>query len=252
MNDLQIFKSADFGEVRTVEFNGEPWFVASDVCRVLDIQNATQTVFRLDEDERSMFNIGRQGDAHIVNETGLYSLVLGSRKPEAKAFKRWITHEVIPSIRKHGAYMTPATIDQMITDPSFGIKLLTALQDEQAKRKALEVETEHKQAVIEGFTKDISLDKKREILNRVMRKGFGNAEQQRSRWNALYEHFENVMHVNVSVRIGKWEDRMCKPWKESKLAFIDKQMEMLPELYEIAVKLYETDVEKVKKELFAS
>lgn len=106
-NNMQIYKSKKFGEIRTLNLNGEPWFVAVDVCIALDLSNPTIAVSRLDEDERAKFNLGRQGDATIVNEPGLYTLVLGSRKPEAKAFKRWITHEVIPSIRKHGAYISP-------------------------------------------------------------------------------------------------------------------------------------------------
>lgn len=103
--ELQIFKNEQFGKIRIVEKNKEPWFVASDICKALEIKNATQAVSRLDEDERSMFNIGRQGEANIVNEYGLYNLILVSRKPEAKQFKRWITHEVIPSIRKNGGYI---------------------------------------------------------------------------------------------------------------------------------------------------
>lgn len=101
----RVFESVQFGSVRAMMRNGEPWFVATDVCRALEVQNITQALSRLDEDERSMLNIGRQGNANIVNEPGLYTLVLGSRKPEAKAFKRWVTHEVIPSIRKTGGYI---------------------------------------------------------------------------------------------------------------------------------------------------
>ena len=91
-------------KVRTVVVDGNPWFVAKDVCDVLELSNPTVALSRLDEDERSKFNLGRQGETSIVNEAGLYSLILRSRKPEAKNFKRWITHEVIPSIRKTGSY----------------------------------------------------------------------------------------------------------------------------------------------------
>ena len=105
-NKIQVFTNEQFGTVRTVEINGKPHFVAADVCRSLEIANYTQAVQRLDEDERAMFNIGRQGDTNIVTESGLYSLVFGSRKPEAKAFKRWITHEVLPpEIRQTGGYI---------------------------------------------------------------------------------------------------------------------------------------------------
>nr|DAO07457.1 MAG TPA: repressor domain protein [Caudoviricetes sp.] len=104
MNELQIFKNNTFGNVRVLEQNGEPWFVAKDVCECLDIKNTTDALKRLDDDERARFNLGRQGNTNIVNEYGLYNLVLSSRKPEAKEFKRWITHEVIPSIRKYGSF----------------------------------------------------------------------------------------------------------------------------------------------------
>lgn len=99
-NNIQVFNNEEFGEVRTVMVSGEPWFVAVDVCKALELSNPTVVVSRLDEDERAKFNLGRQGEGIIVNEAGLYSLILGSRKPEAKVFKRWITHDVIPAIRK--------------------------------------------------------------------------------------------------------------------------------------------------------
>ena len=105
MNDIQVFSNEKFGQVRTVMQGGEPWFVAKDVCDALDIANVTVAVARLDDDERSKFNLGRQGETFCVNEPGLYSLVLGSRKKEAKDFKRWITHEVLPTIRKTGGYV---------------------------------------------------------------------------------------------------------------------------------------------------
>lgn len=105
MKDLQIFKNEEFGEVRTLEINNEPWFVAKDICDVLEIKNTTQAINRLDNDERTMLNIGRQGNTNFINEYGLYNLILASRKKEAKEFKRWITHEVIPSIRKNGGYL---------------------------------------------------------------------------------------------------------------------------------------------------
>lgn len=94
-------------QVRTVEQNGTVWWVLVDVCRILDIRNTTDVARRLDEDERSRFNLGRQGETWIVNESGLYSVLLRSDKPEAKPFKRWVTHEVLPSIRKTGQYISP-------------------------------------------------------------------------------------------------------------------------------------------------
>lgn len=110
MNDLKIFENHQFGEIRVIEQDGEPWFVAADVCRALELEDTGRATARLDEDELTRIKIvsGGQGREVIaVNEPGLYSLVLGSRKPEAKAFKRWITHEVIPAIRRTGSYTVP-------------------------------------------------------------------------------------------------------------------------------------------------
>ena len=126
-NKLMIFENEAFGKVRTLNLNGEPWFVAVDVCSVLDLSNPTIAVSRLDEDERAKFNLGRQGDATIVNEPGLYTLVLGSRKPEAKAFKRWITHEVLPNIRKHGVYITDEKLKLFAEHPELLDALMKSL-----------------------------------------------------------------------------------------------------------------------------
>lgn len=104
MNEMQVFDSEQFGEIRTVRKDGEPWFVAADVCRALELMNVTKAISRLEEDERSNFRLGRQGEVNVINEPGLYSLIFRSNKPEARAFKRWITHEVLPSIRRTGAY----------------------------------------------------------------------------------------------------------------------------------------------------
>ena len=126
-NKLMIFENEAFGKMRTLNLNGEPWFVAVDVCSVLDLSNPTIAVSRLDEDERAKFNLGRQGDATIVNEPGLYTLVLGSRKPEAKAFKRWITHEVLPNIRKHGVYITDEKLKLFAEHPELLDALMKSL-----------------------------------------------------------------------------------------------------------------------------
>lgn len=139
MNELKVFENQEFGQVRVVEQNGEPWFVAVDVCRCLEVD--TTTVRRLDDDEKNTLRLtqGTSGNPNVtvINEPGLYSLVLGSRKPEAKAFKRWITHEVIPSIRKHGAYATPETIDSILRDPDNAIRLLMELKNERQKNEQL-------------------------------------------------------------------------------------------------------------------
>lgn len=114
-NEIQKF---DFkgAPLRTLtDEAGEPWFVAKDVCAILEISNPSDALKRLDDDERSRFNLGRQGETNIVNEAGLYVLVLGSRKPEAHEFKRWVTHEVLPQIRKTGGYIPTTDADDDMT-----------------------------------------------------------------------------------------------------------------------------------------
>ena len=146
MNQLQVFNNQEFGQVRTMTIDGSPWFVAKDVCECLDINNSRQALARLDSDEKNsvILNDGTPGNPEkgIVNEYGLYSLVLSSRKPSAKAFKRWITHEVIPAIRKHGAYMTGETLEQALTSPDFLIRLATELKTEQEARRLAEQKIE--------------------------------------------------------------------------------------------------------------
>lgn len=116
LNELQIFQNEEFGSVRIITVENEPWFVASDICKILGLLNPTMAVQRLDEDERAKFNLGVHDSdgTNCVNEYGLYSLILASRKKEANGFKRWITHEVIPSIRKTGGYQKPLSQVEMM------------------------------------------------------------------------------------------------------------------------------------------
>lgn len=142
MNEIQVFNSQQFGQMRSIMKGNEPWFVAADVCRALGIINHKDALTRLDEDEKSGVSLpdphGREQITNCVNEPGLYSLVLGSRKPEAKAFKRWVTHDVIPSLRKHGMYATESTVEKMLNDPDAAIQILQRFKQEREQRKLLE------------------------------------------------------------------------------------------------------------------
>jgi anti-repressor protein len=114
----------------------EPWFVAKDVCDILEISNPSDALKRLDDDERSRFNLGRQGETNIVNEAGLYALVLGSRKPEAHEFKRWVTHEVLPQIRRTGGYIPASETDDDITILAKAVMIGQRTMEEQKRRIA--------------------------------------------------------------------------------------------------------------------
>ena len=150
-DEIQIFRNEEFGEVRTVMIDNEPWFVAVDICRALALSNPTVTVARLDEDERAKFNLGRQGEAAVVSESGLYTLILGSRKPEAKRFRRWITHDVIPAIRKHGVYMTDSLLEQVLQNPEIIVIMAGQLVEESKERERLTQELQQAQPKADYF-----------------------------------------------------------------------------------------------------
>ena len=144
-NTVQIFEHKDFGKVRTVQINGEPWFVAIDVAKALGYINSRDALRKhvdaedrrvLQKSQNATFEIPTRGLA-IINESGLYCLALSSKLPQAKAFRRWITSVVIPSIRKHGAYVTPDTLENFKSNPQFAEALIDALAEEHSKNVTL-------------------------------------------------------------------------------------------------------------------
>ena len=145
-NQIKIFTNEEFGNVRTVMMEGEPWFVGRDVAECLGYKDQKDALRKhVDTEDKQLIQKGRIASFEIptrgmtfINESGLYSLVLSSKLPTAKKFKRWITSEVIPTIRKHGAYMTEATIEKALTSPDFLIQLATKLKEEQEARKLAE------------------------------------------------------------------------------------------------------------------
>lgn len=144
MNEIKIFESSEFGRVRTVEINGEPWLVGKDVAETLGYVKPENAIANhVDDEDKTTTLIQGTGSnykskAVIINESGLYSLVLSSKLPTAKKFKRWVTSEVLPSIRKHGAYMNDETLKRAILEPDFLIRLATELKEEKEQRKLLE------------------------------------------------------------------------------------------------------------------
>lgn len=158
MNQLQIFSYSD-KQVRTLLKDGEPWWVLKDVCDILGLTNPSVVAERLEDDERSKFDLGRQGETTIINEPGLYNVILRSDKPEAKAFKRWITHEVLPSIRKTGSYQKPMSQVEILH------QMTAAMLEQERQLKAIEGTVNNiKEAVIS------EPDNWREDINRKLNK----------------------------------------------------------------------------------
>lgn len=139
---IKIFNNAEFGEVRIFDKNGEPWFVGRDVCNILGYANASKAIAdHIDNDEKlyneSLSSLGQRG-GWLINESGLYSLILSSKLPNAKRFKHWVTSEILPSIRKHGMYAT----DELINNPDVFIQVLQELKAERERKAALEAQAE--------------------------------------------------------------------------------------------------------------
>lgn len=148
MNEVQIFNNEEFGQVRTLVINGEPWFVGKDVAEILGYSNTRKALAdHVDEEDKGVTKcdtLGGVQDLTVINESGLYSLILSSKMPNAKKFKSWVTSEVLPSIRKHGIYATDNVIDNILNNPDFGIQLLTKLKEERIAR----VEAERRNAIL--------------------------------------------------------------------------------------------------------
>lgn len=204
MSSLQIFKNEEFGEVRAIEKDGQIMFVAKDVCECLDIKNNRDALSRLDEDEKGVVStdtLGGNQDMLAVNEYGLYSLVLSSRKPEAKKFKRWVTHEVLPSIRQSGGYGLQA----IPTDLQVLQGMLNKLIQQETEIKTISEQT---QAIKDTIVAEY--DNWREEIKRQI-----NAIQKKSSmtyqdtYNTLYDDLEKRARCNLSARVRNGRDRLA-------------------------------------------
>ncbi len=144
MSMIRTFSEATLGTVRTLIMNGEPYFVGADVTDILGYKNSRDTLAkRVDAEDKGVAKcdtLGGDQEMTVINESGLYSLIITSKKPEAKRFKRWITSDVLPSIRKHGMYATPETVEDILDNPDNMIKILTAYRDERKANEALKQE----------------------------------------------------------------------------------------------------------------
>lgn len=142
MNELKVFNNNEFGDIRVTEIEDKPWFSGKDVAEILGYSNPRDAISKhVDEEDKGVAKcdtLGGTQEITVINESGLYSLILSSKLPNAKKFKKWVTNEVLPSIRKHGAYMTDSAIEEAISNPDFLIRLATELKNEKAARKELE------------------------------------------------------------------------------------------------------------------
>lgn len=260
--EVTVFKNLvhpEFGELRTVEIDGEPWFVGKDVATALGY---TDTFGALKKHVDTADKQNCQNDSFntprgmtIINESGLYSLILSSKLPSAKEFKHWVTSEVLPSIRKNGAYirnqenMTPAEIvargliaaQKIINEKEKEIAILNG------RCGLLTQAVDDKQDIINAISRNVPAPTKRMMLNRVMRRR--SPELAQSRWSYLYARFDEIYHKNVKIRMKNYNAEPGHRKCYSILDFIEKVLNMLDELYDLAVKLFESDFTQLMQEI---
>lgn len=263
-SEVTVFKNLvhpEFGELRTVEIDGEPWFVGKDVATALGYSNTRDALSRhIDNEDKTSVVIPDSGSNYkskttLINESGLYSLILSSKLPSAKEFKHWVTSEVLPSIRKNGAYirnqenMTPAEI------VARGLIAAQKIIEEREKEIVhlnnrcgrLTQTIAEKQDVINAISRNVPAPTKRMMLNRVMRRR--SPELAQSRWSYLYARFDEIYHKNVKIRMKNYNAEQGHRKCTSILDFIDTGLNMLDELYDLAVKLFESDFTQLMQEM---
>lgn len=199
-NEIKIFENPDFGKVRTMEINGEPYFVGKDVAEILGYTNASKAITdHVDSDDKGVTNcytLGGNQNLTVINESGLYSLILSSKLPKAKQFKRWVTSEVLPSIRRHGMYAT----DELIANPDIAIAAFTALKEEREKNRRLsDTVAVQTQQIAELQPKasyyDVVLNCKDLISTTQIAKDYGKSAM----WLNAYLHSKRVQFKQGSI-----------------------------------------------------
>ena len=255
-----VFNHPEFGELRTVEISGEPWFVGKDVAEALGYSNTSKAIITHVADEDKIIKMlpnsqnGKTvGKTYIINESGLYSLILSSKLPSAKEFKHWVTAEVLPSIRKTGGYVNPSQSDLFLdtylpfADQNTRLLFKTTLDTIQQQNNTIQQQNHtisHQEDIIRNLTSDIPLADKRQILNRIVR--FGGSPH--TRWPFLYREFDNKFHMNTKVQLEHYNETH-KPKLQNRLDYIE-HIGMFNDLAEIACVIFGPDIEKLSAQYY--
>ena len=254
-----VFNHPEFGELRTVEIDGVVWFVGKDVAEALGYSKSRNAIAaHVDEEDKTHAPI--QGgcstgvqDTIVINESGLYSLILSSKLPSAKEFKHWVTSEVLPSIRKTGGYVNPSQSDLFLdtylpfADQNTRLLFKTTLDTIQQQNNTIQQQNHtisHQEDIIRNLTSDIPLADKRQILNRIVR--FGGSPH--TRWPFLYREFDNKFHMNTKVQLEHYNETH-KPKLQNRLDYIE-HIGMFNDLAEIACVIFGPDIEKLSAQYY--
>lgn len=255
-----LFNHPEFGELRTVEIDGVVWFVGKDVAEALGYSNTSKAIITHVADEDKIIKMlpnsqnGKTvGKTYIINESGLYALILSSKLPSAKKFKHWVTSEVLPSIRKTGGYVNPSQSDLFLdtylpfADQNTRLLFKTTLDTIQQQNNTIQQQNHtisHQEDIIRNLTSDIPLADKRQILNRIVRFG-GNPH---TRWPFLYREFDNKFHMNTKVQLEHYNETH-KPKLQNRLDYIE-HIGMFNDLAEIACVIFGPDIEKLSTQYY--
>lgn len=265
-SQCEIFNHPEFGNLRCIEKDGEPWFVGKDVATALKYSDTFGALKKHVETEDKLVcqidSAGQKRSVTIINESGLYSLILSSKLESAKRFKHWVTSEVLPALRKTGSYTISQGQNGQSKPMSREYLLATAFLESQkiieentreiarlsVKCNNLNDQVSQDQEVIDAMTKDITPAEKRAVLNRLMTYKHGAVAG--SRWSILYREFEEKYHFNLDIRMRNYnknpDNKKCK----SKVDYVDRVLGMLDELYALAVKLFRSDYDALIEQTY--
>ena len=268
---LQLFTNSKFGNLRTMMIDNEPWFVGKDVATALGYKDTKDALQRHVADEDKIMgrgntapsvtdNLGRIQYPVWINESGLYSLILSSKLPTAKQFKHWVTAEVLPAIRKTGGYIAG---EKDMTDEELICKALILVNKKVEERNEviahqnlriakMDKKICNQENIITSLTKDITPADQRAIIVRTLTysKEGNDGLNFGTRYGILYREFDQKFHMNTKLRYEKYNETHSPKYK-SRLDFIDKELHMLPELFELTMKLFATNKEALIDEWFA-
>lgn len=245
MNHIQIFQNEQFGKVRIVlDNNNEPLFCLTDVAKALGYNRPADAVNQHCKGGVVLPTPTNGGMQNIKfgKEGEVYRLTMKSKLPEAEKFQDWVCNDVLPSIRKHGTYMTEQTLEKALLSPDYLIRLATQIKEERQKR--IEAEEANKQLseantyqtrVIEGLTKQIPLAEMRQRIVQIVQKG--GPQTVRANWRLLYQEFDKKYHKNLTAR-------MNNGGYKNKLDVIES-LDMMPQLYDLACRLFESECEEL-------
>lgn len=271
INPFQLFNNPEFGDLRCIEKDGEPWFVGKDAAAALGYADTAKAIrAHVDAEDKQIIKVDEMATLDvksnfgmtIINESGLYSLIFGSKLEKAKRFKHWVTSEVLPALRKTGSYTISQGQNGQDKPMSREYLLATAFMESQKiieentreiaklhnECTLLNDQVEHSQEIIDAFSKNITPSEKRAILNRLMTWHHGAVAG--SRWTVLYREFEAKYHFNLDVRINNYNKNPDNKRIKSKLEYVDRVLGMLDQLYELAVKLFHSDAEALIEEMY--